>query len=307
MNILHLKYAVEVANTGSISKAAENLYMNQPNLSRAIKELEESLGITVFDRTARGINLTADGEEFLNYAKGILDRIDEVEAIYSKERHSKVRFSVCVPAVAYISEAFSKFVKKLDRDKPYEISCDETDSETAIGKVLRSECSLGIIRYAACYDKHFKKLLAGKGLEFEVVAESEYVVILNKEHPLAKKETVFAEDLKPFTEVACIDAFVPSLPVSTVKKDALSGTAKVAFVSGLVGRYELLKEDDDAFALGTPMPQSLLAAYGLTEKRCVDCERVYKDILIYRNGYKLSELDKEFITELCEAKRRLSL
>lgn len=69
MNILHLKYAVEVANAGSISKAAEVLYMNQPNLSRAIKELEDSLGITIFDRTAKGMLVTPDGREFLSYAK----------------------------------------------------------------------------------------------------------------------------------------------------------------------------------------------------------------------------------------------
>ena len=82
MNILHLKYAVEVAKTKSISKAAENLYMGQPNLSRAIKELEESLGITIFDRTPKGITLTPQGEEFLQYARRIISQVDEVEQMY---------------------------------------------------------------------------------------------------------------------------------------------------------------------------------------------------------------------------------
>lgn len=82
MNILHLKYAVEVAKAGSLSKAAEALYMNQPNLSRAIKELEASLGITIFGRSAKGVYVTPEGEEFLGYARKILSQIDEVEAIY---------------------------------------------------------------------------------------------------------------------------------------------------------------------------------------------------------------------------------
>ena len=72
MNILHLKYAVEIAKTGSLNKAAENLYMGQPNLSRAIRELETCLGITIFERTSRGMIVTADGEEFLQYARRIL-------------------------------------------------------------------------------------------------------------------------------------------------------------------------------------------------------------------------------------------
>ena len=79
MNILHLKYAVEIAKTGSLNKAAENLYMGQPNLSRAIRELETSLGITIFERTSRGMIVTADGEEFLQYARRILAQIDEME------------------------------------------------------------------------------------------------------------------------------------------------------------------------------------------------------------------------------------
>ncbi|MDE7194471.1 MAG: LysR family transcriptional regulator, partial [Oscillospiraceae bacterium] len=86
MNILHLKYAVEVEKTRSISKAAENLYMGQPNLSRAIKELEESLGITVFKRTTKGISITPDGEEFLRRARRIVSQVEEMEDIYRNGR-----------------------------------------------------------------------------------------------------------------------------------------------------------------------------------------------------------------------------
>ena len=78
MNLLHFKYAVEIAKTKSISKAAENLYMGQPNLSRAIKELEENIGITIFKRTSKGITVTAEGEEFLEYANRILAQVEQV-------------------------------------------------------------------------------------------------------------------------------------------------------------------------------------------------------------------------------------
>ena len=84
MNIQHLKYAVEVAKTGSISKAAETLYINQPNLSRAIRELEGSLGITLFERSAKGMTSTREGREFLRNAEKVLAELDEIENYYKK-------------------------------------------------------------------------------------------------------------------------------------------------------------------------------------------------------------------------------
>ena len=97
MNILHLKYAVEISKTKSISRAAQNLYMGQPNLSRAIKELEESLGITIFRRTSKGITVTPEGEEFLQYAKPIISQVDAIEELYRNGKTGKQYFSVCAP------------------------------------------------------------------------------------------------------------------------------------------------------------------------------------------------------------------
>ena len=118
MNLLHFKYAVEIAKTKSISKAAENLFMGQPNLSRAIKELEESLGIIIFNRTPKGISITPEGEEFLRYAKRIIRQVDEVEEIYKNGRKPKTRFSACVPRATYLSHAFTEFAKHINDNSP---------------------------------------------------------------------------------------------------------------------------------------------------------------------------------------------
>jgi len=92
MNLVHLKYAVEVAETGSINKASEKLYVSQPNLSRAIKELEASLGVTIFDRSAKGMVLTPDGEVFVRYARSILRQIDAIEEVVQQgyDREEKI-------------------------------------------------------------------------------------------------------------------------------------------------------------------------------------------------------------------------
>ncbi len=90
INILHMKYAVEVAKMGSLNKASESLYVALPNISRSIKELEADLGISIFDRSAKGVTLTPEGEEFISYAKSILNQIEQVENLY-KEHTRKAR------------------------------------------------------------------------------------------------------------------------------------------------------------------------------------------------------------------------
>ena len=101
MNIAHLKYVVEIANTNAISKAAENLYMNQPNLSRAIKSLEEEIGIEIFIRSSKGIRITPEGEEFIQYARKIVNQVNDLEAMYTTKKNIQ-KLSVCVPRASYM-------------------------------------------------------------------------------------------------------------------------------------------------------------------------------------------------------------
>ena len=304
MNILHLKYAVEVANTGSINKAAENLYMNQPNLSRAIKELEDSLGITVFERTSKGMKVTPDGEEFLGYARKILKQIDEVESIYRNGRSDKQRFSISVQRACYISDAFARFTKKIGGGS-MELFYKETNSMRAINNILHSDYKLGIIRYASNYDKYFKNMLDEKELAYEMITEFQYVLVMSAKHPLAGVEQVKMADLEPYTEIAHADPYVPSLSFAAVKKEELpDNIQRRIFVFERASQFELLRTNTDTFMWMSPVPSTLLDCYRLVEKRCSENKKMYKDLLIYRKDYKLSQLDELFITELCSSKRK---
>ena len=111
MNIIHLKYAIEVAKVGSINKASENLGMAQPNISRAIKDLEADVGIAIFDRSTKGMNLTPEGKEFIAYAQKVLYQLDELENMYKGVAAGRQKFSVSTPRAGYIAEAFSDFSK----------------------------------------------------------------------------------------------------------------------------------------------------------------------------------------------------
>ena len=304
MNILHMKYAVEVAKVGSLNKASETLLVATPNISRSIKELEGDLGIVIFDRTAKGMELTPEGEEFINYAKGILRQIDEVENLYKKGTSKKQKFSISVPRACYISEAFSEFSKSLS-DEPAEIFYKETNSQRTINNILNHDYKLGIIRYAENYDKYFKSMLDEKGLTYEMITEFSYSLIMSADSPLAQKEEITFDDLKGFIEIAHADPYVPSMPLSKVVKEELPDNIdRRIFIFERASQFDLLYKNPETFMWVSPAPDSLLKRYNLVQKKCIDNNKKYKDVLIYKNGYKLTKLDRQFITELCESKRK---
>ena len=304
MNILHMKYAVEVARLGSLNKAAETLMIAQPNISRSIKELEADLGITIFQRSAKGMVLTPDGEEFMDYARDILHRIDKIEQSYRDGSHKKRKFSISVPRACYISAAMAEFSKNIG-DTPVEIYYKETNSKKTIKKLLENEYKLGIIRYSDNYDKYYKDMLEEKGLSYELVAEFSYVLIMSRDNPLAKKETITYEDLSDYIEIAHADPYVPTLSMSKVFREELpDNIGQRIFVFERASQFDLLSENPKTFMWVSPASQQILDRYNLVQRVCEGNKKVYKDVLIYHKGYKLSKLDKDFITSLCNARRK---
>lgn len=306
MNIVHLKYAVEIARTKSISKAAENLYMAQPNLSRAVKELEEGLGITIFKRTSKGITVTPEGEEFLRYAKRIISQVEEVEAIYQNGKKPKQRFSVSVPRASYIAKAFTEFSKNLSTDQPADIFYKETNSMRTINNIIKEDYNLGIIRYQAAFEKYFVSMFREKKLTHEIITEFSYVLLVSKNSPLALCEKIEPSDLSDFIEISHADPYVPSLPMIDVKRAELSETVdKHIFVFERGSQFDLLEKVPTTFMWVSPIPEELLEKYNLIQLKCEGNGKIYKDVLVYRNGYKLSELDKQFIDEVCKARKNI--
>ena len=304
MNLLHMKHALEVAKAGSLSKASEVLLIAAPNISRSIKELEADLGITIFDRTQSGMKLTPEGEEFLEFAKSILGQIDQVENYYKKGHQKKQTFSISVPRASYICEAFVEFSKSLSKDAA-EIFYKETNSQRTINNMLNHDYKLGIVRYAENYDMYFKTMLEEKGFTYELITEFSYKIIMSKDSPLAKLHTISSDDLVDYIEIAHADPYVPSMPVSKVVKEELSDDIdRRIFVFERTSQFELLSRNLETFMWVSPIPKSLLERYDLVQKECSENRKIYKDVLIYKNGYKLSKLDRQFITELCESKRK---
>ncbi len=305
MNLLHIKYALEIAKTNSINKAAQTLYVGQSALSRAIKELEAALGVSLFERSAKGMFLTPDGEVFVRYAKAILKQVDDVEKLFSEGSVSKKRFSISVPRASYISDAFTRFTLLLDKEDSVELFYKETNSMRAIKNILDEDYRLGIVRYAKNYDQYYKTMLDEKGLVYELIAEFRYVLVMSKDSPLSALDAVSFNDLHKYIEIAHADPYVPSLPLSQVKKEELPDVNRRIFVFERASQFELLAQNPQTFMWVSPIPEALLGRYGLVQRVCAENKRDYKDVLVRRKDYALTELDDRFIEELIKTKRSM--
>ena len=302
MNILHLKYVIGIAENGSINKAAEEMHVAQPNLSRVVREMEADLGIRFFHRSSKGMMLTPDGELFVNQARKILEQIDEMESLYKEKKAGKQRFSISVPRASYISDAFAAFSRTLGKDEA-EIFYQETNAMQAVKNILEVGYNLGIIRYAASYSRYFRQMLEEKGLAGEIVAEFKYVLAMREDSALAALDSIHFADLQDYIQIAHADPYVPSLPLSAVKNEELPQMARRIFVFERGSQFDLLTENPETFMWVSPLPERLLQRMHLVQRKCTDNQRVYRDVLIRRRDYPLSDLDKCFITEMTRSIR----
>lgn len=308
MNITHLKYAVEVERTRSITQAAKNLFIAQPNLSRAIKELEDGLGITIFKRTSNGISITPRGEEFLFHAKKILSQIEEMESMYKVGSNDHGKFSISVPRASYIGVAFTEFTKKLDKSKKFELLYKETNGIKTINNIMQADYKLGILRYPSELKEHYQNVLKDKDLSSTKILEFSYVIAASKDSPLAQYEKITKEDLSHFTEIAHSDPFVPAMPMAEARNSEISDyTDKKIFVFERASQFDILSNSTDTFMWVSPMPERMMEKYGLIQIKSDLKSKVYHDTLIYRRGYTFSELDKMFFNELEISKNNIDI
>lgn len=305
MNIVYLKYAVAVAKAGSLSKAAEELSVAQPNLSRAIKDLEKELDVTIFDRKPKGIALTPDGERLISYGRKILKEIDDVEKEFREKGGAKTVFSASVPRASYVSYAFAQFTKTLPKEKRCEIYYKETNALRAITNILEKDYKLGIIRYASSHDEDVKETLESKNLNYSLIAEFRYLLLMSEKSPLAARDTVRYTDLEAYAEVAHADPYVPSVSLSEIKKEELpDDVRRRIFVFERGSELDVLSSNEETYMWVSPVPDETLKKYSLVQRACPDNTKKYRDMLIYPKNYALTETDKAFITALCEAKRK---
>lgn len=198
LSLQQLRYVIEVVECGSINAASQNLYVSQPTLSAAIKEVEKDLGIELFNRTNRGITLTNDGIEFVGYARQVLEQMDLLETRYSgTQRNAPGKLTLSAQHYAFGVAAFVEFVEDFDGDE-YDFSFRETRTNEIIEDVKTYCSELGIIYVCNFNEKVITKTLSDASLEFCPLFDALPHVFVGPHHPLAQKEVVYPKDLEDY-------------------------------------------------------------------------------------------------------------
>jgi DNA-binding transcriptional LysR family regulator len=298
LNTQYFSYALEVEKTGSITQAASNLFMSQPTLSKAIKDMEETVGFPVFKRTSRGVVPTHRGLEFLSHARKIAAQVQRMEHALQREDTSHQLFSLAIPRVSYIAQAVSEYVSTFDGDTDMEIDILETNSLGVIDAVADRHFVLGIMQCHEEDREYFLKNLAEKELQYESVWRSDYVALMRRDHPIAQRGALTAEDFLPYVEVVFGDETVPYIRASEAK--TMSGSLqnkKRMLVYDRATQFDLLRVNPLAYMWVSPLPEEILQSNGLIQRKCAAAGK-FEDFLIYHSGYRFSRLDHAFVDKL---------
>lgn len=197
MTLQQLNYVIKISETNSFNKAAEELYISQPSLTVAVKELEKELGITIFNRSGRGVTLTNDGTEFLLYARQLYNQYDIIKEKYGEGGNLKKKFGVSTQHYSFAVKAFVEMVKDFDLNE-FEFAIRETKTREVIEDVNTMRSEIGILYLNDFNRKSMMKLLKSNELEFHHIIECRAYVYIWKNHPLAKNKKITLEELDEY-------------------------------------------------------------------------------------------------------------
>lgn len=197
MTLQQLKYIVTVAEKGTISDAAKALFVSQPSLTNAIKELENEMQITIFNRTNKGIIISNEGNEFLGYARQVLQQANLLEEKYKREKKSRKRFSVSTQHYSFAVNAFVDMIKQYGEDQ-YDFTLRETQTYEIIQDVSLLKSEIGILYTCSSNEAVIMKLIKQNGLKFQELFTATPHVFISSRHPLAENNYITLEQLEEF-------------------------------------------------------------------------------------------------------------
>lgn len=197
MTLQQLKYAVTVAECGTISAAAEKLFISQPSLTAAIRELESEMGVTIFSRTNRGVIVSREGEEFLGYARQILSQAQLLQERFSGWAQGEKRFAVSSQHFNFTVLAFSRLVQNF-RGPRYSFHFRETTTYEVLEDVSQLRSEVGILALNEDNERFLRRMFGKLGLEFTELKRVQAELFVSAEHPLAGRRFVTVEDVSPY-------------------------------------------------------------------------------------------------------------
>jgi len=197
MTILQLRYFITIVEKGKMSEAAKELFISQPSLTSAIKELEDELGFQLLNRTNRGISITKEGTHFLTYARQVIEQMSILESTFFQKKQEKFVFQISAQHYSFVVEAFLDFIQNMNSDE-YEVTLKECRTYEIIDDVKNNRSQLGVIYLNDFNRTVLRKYFNENHLDFTELFIASPHIIISKSNPLANKDTISLDDLKDY-------------------------------------------------------------------------------------------------------------
>lgn len=329
MNTLHFKYALEVEKTGSITQAADNLFMGQPSLSKAIKELEDTLNIEIFKRSSKGMVPTEEGARFLQYAKNILIQLENMEQISAEKNDDRSKIRVAYPHSSYLFRAMLRFSRELIASPSFRFEALELSTVDTFKQVLEGKLSFAIVRIPRSHVSSYRELCKPKSLKMESIWQFSEMVItsenteelirasLSTDNPLSAAFTtgnplpsvLSTDDLASFTEVRF--ATPPAQPLfpdvldSTDSHSAKNKARKQIVVHSQAEALSYISDCPGSYLVFEPLSGELMEEYQLSAIELSEAT-TYEDFLLYPKEHVFQKTERALIDKIFEQKNHIA-
>ncbi len=290
MNLQQMRYVIEIERVKSVSVAAENLFLSQPQLSRNLRELETELGIQLFDRTKGGMVPTEKGLEFLEKARDIVQATNELTAMFKSSNSKSEKLGFSLPRTGYTKDAIKRIVAALNNAPTTQLMCDETDANTAIQNILHNGHFAATIRTFRSTRNLAEEYLDKLGLEFRVLFKTMPVYLISQDD--ANDEQWVNIEIESRRRFELKECFVPEL---YVQDGVNSGQIILQQRSSL---YRLLRAQKNSYAITVPHPKASLLRYNLKQLPCHDKRFEMCDLLVFKKKKNFTKTQAKLVKEL---------
>ena len=289
LNTQQLQYLVEIERAGSISQAATNLYMGQPNLSRLLRETENTLGFPIFERTRQGVRPTERGKQFLLRARNILREAAYMEQLGPNSTVPN-QFRICIPRSYAFLNLVQQYLNRLPACVDLDAFVQECDPKKALESLDNNAVTFAVIRFTLDYRTYFEEQASLRKLTFLPLSQETYQIIISQDNPLHMRSILSKADLEGLTEITYNDTFSPSaqIDISQNKLYTKDRMAQLQLLTGLP--YAYLRSE--------PLPKQILDAHHLSQHPCSDPGMVYQNALVFNPSCTMSDIEAEFMNTL---------
>ena len=294
MNITELRYLVAIMECGSVSAAAKQLYAAQPNVSKALKNLEEEYHIRIFERSSTGMIPTEQGRHFIEQAERVLREVSRLDQSVQEEQARCAELRVIIPHATYASYAAVGYLEQAASLERLHIHIREGGSMEALDFVLRRGYHLALLRYAVEDDEHYTHYCARRGLKMEPVMEFEYALLTNRDGPLAKHEVRDLAQLDQYLEILHDDFQLPGEDGGDGVRWHVNPERRI-HVYERCSQFSILQRLPTAYMWASPMPRKALEQYHLVLKHCPAQRQRMRDVLVYPDKGRLRAEEQTFV------------